>query len=194
MVDDDPTWIELMAEILREEGYVVSTADNGVSALVEIQRFEPFVIVTDWKMPTMDGEQFLARAHERDQRLPVVVLSGEVPKFSGLRNAFRIIEKSMPLETILSVIAEAAAHHVSHLPLEKLWRAASVRVSARSRARASTVPRSSWNGVLRARLGGVGRFLSSSLSWVWAVKPRRILMIGILVASSAALIHHISRE
>jgi len=48
--------------------------------------------------------------------------------------------------------------------------------------------------MLRARLDGVERFLSSSLSWLWAVKPQRVLMIGILVASSAVLIHRISRE
>jgi CheY-like chemotaxis protein len=194
VVDDDPTWVELMAEILEDEGYVVSTADNGASALLEIQRFEPFVVVTDWKMPTMDGEQFLARVHDRDQRLPIIILSGEVPKSSGLRNAFRVIEKSMPLDAILSVIAEAAAHRVSRLPLEKLWRTATVRASPRRRVHTSTARRSNWNGMLRARLGDVGRFLSSSWSWVVAAKPRRILMIGILVASSAALIHHVSGE
>jgi len=177
-----------MEDVLRGEGYEVSTADDGVAAMAEIQRSEPFVVVTDWNMPNLNGEQFLARAQARDRRLPVVVLSGQRPKASRFLGAFRVIDKSMPLEEILSAIAEAAAHHVSHLPLEKLWRAAGAGGPARPSA--GPAAESGARGALRR----LRRLVSSSLSWIWSGAPRRILVVGILVASSAALIRQVARD
>jgi putative two-component system response regulator len=55
IVDDDPDVRELFSEILAEEGYLVETAVDGMEALDKLESFKPDLILTDYKMPRMDG-------------------------------------------------------------------------------------------------------------------------------------------
>src|SRR5262249_4788770 len=60
VVDDDPYIVEALAELLRDEGYVVQTAANGLEALEQLRRACPDVILLDLMMPVMDGWEFSA--------------------------------------------------------------------------------------------------------------------------------------
>jgi two-component system, OmpR family, response regulator len=148
IVDDDPDWVEVLSDFLVEEGYSVTTAPNGVAALESLSRLEPLVVITDVGMPMMDGRQLLARVHEQNVRIPVIVVTGEhAPgKDARLAGALRIIRKPVPVNHLLSAIAEAVAHRVVHLPLQKLWRAA----GAVSRMPKRRVARSRWSAIRRA--------------------------------------------
>ena len=55
VVDDDPEIRDFLAEILAEEGYLVETAPDGLSAVEKINTFKPDIILTDYHMPKMDG-------------------------------------------------------------------------------------------------------------------------------------------
>src|SRR5436309_3003240 len=60
VVDDDPFIVEALAGLLRDEGYLVSTASNGLEALERLRARCADVILLDLMMPIMDGWEFSA--------------------------------------------------------------------------------------------------------------------------------------
>ncbi len=77
LVEDDAATQELIARKLRESGWTVAIAGNGLEALHTLDNFSPAVVLLDLMMPQMDGFQFLAefRRQERFRKTPVVVLT-----------------------------------------------------------------------------------------------------------------------
>ena len=55
VVDDEANARSALAELLQDAGYMVSTAADGRTALVQLEQFDPDVVLTDLKMPGMDG-------------------------------------------------------------------------------------------------------------------------------------------
>jgi DNA-binding NtrC family response regulator len=55
VVDDEPNARSALAELLRDEGYVTAVAQNGQEALALLAEFDPDVVLTDLKMPVLDG-------------------------------------------------------------------------------------------------------------------------------------------
>lgn len=75
IVDDESNARNALAEILREEGYSCETAADGFKGLGRFGEFEPDLVLTDLKMPGMDGVEFLTKVRERCPGLPVVVMT-----------------------------------------------------------------------------------------------------------------------
>jgi two-component system response regulator HydG len=64
-----------MEKLLQQEGYEVDTAADGPAALAIAAEHPPDVVVTDLKMPKMDGVALLGKLHEQDRDLPVIVVT-----------------------------------------------------------------------------------------------------------------------
>ncbi len=62
IVDDESNARAALSEILREEGYATETAADGFKALGKLDEFTPDVILTDLKMPGLDGIAFMEKA------------------------------------------------------------------------------------------------------------------------------------
>lgn len=78
VVDDEPDLLAILAFLLEDEGYSVATASSGVEA-VERARGEHFdVVVTDLKMPGMDGLEVLAEIGRVDPETRSMVMTGFV--------------------------------------------------------------------------------------------------------------------
>jgi DNA-binding NtrC family response regulator len=75
IVDDEPNARTALAELLREEGYAVETAADGFKALPKLEEFAPDLVLTDLKMPGMDGMELMKRAWEADPERVVVVMT-----------------------------------------------------------------------------------------------------------------------
>src|SRR5262245_24247135 len=73
VVDDEANARQALAELLREEGYQVETAADGFKALPKLDDFAPEVVVTDLKMPGMDGIELIAKAREKDPEIQCIV-------------------------------------------------------------------------------------------------------------------------
>ncbi len=73
LVDDDESFLEVMAFLLDEEGYEVVRAANGPEAFERLQAGPFAVMVTDLKMPGFDGLTLLRKAHGLDPNLLVIV-------------------------------------------------------------------------------------------------------------------------
>lgn len=107
VVDDDLEWIEVMREILEDEGHVVMTAANGLEALSVARQQRPDLVLLDLAMPLMDGRAFLEELR-RDASLrdiDVVVLSGADDWENVDRDAVR---KPLRLRTLLGLLERAA--------------------------------------------------------------------------------------
>ncbi len=75
IVDDEASARSGLEKLLRHEGYTVNTAADGPSALSAFSEVVPQVVVTDLKMPGMDGLELLKQLKEIDRGLPVVVVT-----------------------------------------------------------------------------------------------------------------------
>ncbi|MBW1770107.1 MAG: response regulator, partial [Deltaproteobacteria bacterium] len=59
VVDDDPKILEVIADVLKEGGYAVNTASDGTKAIRSIDAEFYDLVVTDLKMPEIDGMKVL---------------------------------------------------------------------------------------------------------------------------------------
>jgi len=76
-VDDEPILLDLIKEVLEEEGFEVATFDSGAEALQRIGADDPELIISDVNMPEMSGFEFKAALEERlpQRSTPFVFLS-----------------------------------------------------------------------------------------------------------------------
>jgi len=89
VVDDEVNARSALTELLRDEGYAVDSAADGFKALGKIGDFAPDLVLTDLKMPGMDGIQLLGKIRENDPELPVVMMTafGDVDTAVGAMRA-----------------------------------------------------------------------------------------------------------
>jgi CheY-like chemotaxis protein len=86
LVDDDSDLRLVLRDFLTAEKFVVHTARDGQHALHVLEKIDPpDLILLDYKMPIMDGKQFLSilRRMPRLQTVPVVILSAATREWSG---------------------------------------------------------------------------------------------------------------
>ena len=79
LVDDEPNLLRAVAAILRGEGYDVTTARNGRDALVSVTQNLPDLIVSDVRMPLMDGFALARRLRSSPHTaiIPIVFLTAK---------------------------------------------------------------------------------------------------------------------
>jgi len=75
IVDDEPDMVENCARILGRVGYQCLTTTEPARALAVIEEERPDLLITDLKMPGMDGMELLKRARAIDPTLPVIVIT-----------------------------------------------------------------------------------------------------------------------
>ncbi len=78
VVDNDRLSVELVSDILQQEGYEVSKAYDGIEAIEALRGELPDVVILDMVMPRVDGDRVFQsiRRDPRTSRLPVIILSG----------------------------------------------------------------------------------------------------------------------
>ena len=77
VVDDEPSIRESLALLLVSAGYDVSTAQDGFTALLQLRRTLPDVIVSDLNMPQMSGYELLSVVRRRFPQIMTVAMSGD---------------------------------------------------------------------------------------------------------------------
>ncbi len=113
IVDDEPDIRELIAGVLEDEGYGVRTAATAETALDEVRRRAPGLVVLDvWLQDSgMDGLSLLKFLKSIDETLPVIVISGhgniETAVAAIRRGAYDFIEKPFKTDRLLHLIERA---------------------------------------------------------------------------------------
>jgi CheY-like chemotaxis protein len=76
LVDDDPATRILLTRLLQQPDYVFAEAGDGIQALSLLEKSGFDLIITDLRMPDVDGIAFALRAHARWPYIPIVLMSG----------------------------------------------------------------------------------------------------------------------
>ena len=103
VVDDDEDVREAVADLLRDEGFIVDTAENGRVALELLRTRLAALIFLDLEMPEIDGDAFIRIAKD-DQRLaaiPIVVITAS--RTHSLPTGVRIVHKPCSTEALLEI-------------------------------------------------------------------------------------------
>lgn len=108
LVDDNKMGLAARRVVLQELGHEVVTAANGFDALT-IAGSQPFdLLITDWKMPKVDGIELIRRLREGQFSAPVILLSGFADS-AGMREdktgADAVVQKSAnEVQVLLSTV------------------------------------------------------------------------------------------
>lgn len=109
VVDDDPNMRELLGIHLRNAGYEVQTAEDGVAGGYGVLNNRPDLIISDVNMPHLDGFEFIAavRAERSMQGIPVIFLTSAVEgEHRGKElGAVGYVPKPVRADRLLSIIA-----------------------------------------------------------------------------------------
>ncbi len=113
LVDDDPDLLKLIGMRLSAAGYRVRSAESGESALAQIAVARPAVVVTDLRMPGIDGMQLFEQINAQHPTLPVIILTahGTIPDAVAAtqRGVFGFLTKPFDPQELLKKVAQAAA-------------------------------------------------------------------------------------
>ncbi len=111
-VDDEPRVLEALQRMLFDapEHWEVEVAESGIAALAKLAARPFAVVVSDMRMPTMDGASLLALVKERHPDVVRVVLSGQTDEEAArraIRVAHRFLAKPCQATTLIEVIGRA---------------------------------------------------------------------------------------
>jgi len=109
VVDDDPMSRKLLGMNLRDAGYSVTCAEDAVAAGHCVVERLPDLVIADFKMPYMNGDEFIAalRADSSIPDLPVIFITGEENRsqIAGRTFGFPLLTKPLQAEELLAIVA-----------------------------------------------------------------------------------------
>ena len=115
IVDDEPNYQIVLSEILKDEGYEVFTANSGLAGLPIVYSTDLDLVLSDMKMPGMDGIAFLEKINEYNKELPVILITAyaEVEKaVEAMRlGAFTYLAKPFSNQQLLASVRKAIEHY-----------------------------------------------------------------------------------
>ena len=104
LVDDNANGLAARRSVLEELGHRIVTAANGPEALEQFAAHTFDLVVTDYKMPRMDGLELIVRLRKQAPDLAIILVSGFVDSL-GMNEA----------STGADVVIQKSANEVSHL-------------------------------------------------------------------------------
>jgi len=111
VVDDDPGLLLAVSETMRAEGYDVKTARRGAEALIIVAQTLPDLIISDIRMPGMDGYQLVRnlRSNARTRLVPIVFLTARdeiADRIEGFRTGVdAYLTKPFEPEELAAIVA-----------------------------------------------------------------------------------------
>ena len=111
VVDDEQLVCDALEMMLKFDGHNVQTATNGAEALACLDRAEFDLVITDYAMPQMKGDELAQRIKQTHPALPIVMITAhaEVLQSTGtpLTGIAVVISKPFMLETLREAINQA---------------------------------------------------------------------------------------
>lgn len=115
VVDDELNMRLVLSAMLKKEGFEVATASDGLNALTILQEEEFAVVITDLKMPNLDGMELLSRVIKDYPATPVIIITAHGTIATAVdalkKGAFDYITKPFEQEEFKNVIHKAIKTH-----------------------------------------------------------------------------------
>src|SRR5436190_19194888 len=114
IVDDEAPIAQLLADVLQDEGYNIRIARDGASALLEIIKRPPGLVLLDVAMPVMLGSDLLVYLRRHGfEKLPIIIMTaGLSPLVYLSHGATEVIPKPFDVDLVVDKVAQ-------YLPLER---------------------------------------------------------------------------
>jgi len=122
LIDDNRDLVENLREILADLDVEADIADAGIPALAMIEEKNYDLVITDLRMPDIDGIEVLRTIHQRWPRLPVVIMSAYAND-AALRDAttegaLEVLSKPIVIDHMLGLVERLAEPNAKILVLE----------------------------------------------------------------------------
>ncbi len=126
IAEDEPNALMGLAELISGWGYRTETARDGVEAFEKVQAFDPAIVVTDLKMPRLDGIGLLTKLAEEgnglNANLAVIVLTAmgsiQLAVEAMKLGAYDFLQKPVDATRLRNILANAARQRETQIELE----------------------------------------------------------------------------
>jgi DNA-binding NtrC family response regulator len=112
VVDDERGILDTIEILLRSEGYVVTTLQNGREAMDRFDEIRPDIVLTDIRMPVLSGLEILAEVRRRDAQVPVILMTAQASLQSAMKavneGAFYYLQKPFSNDDLIALCRRAA--------------------------------------------------------------------------------------
>lgn len=115
LVDDEPSILSALRRLFRPQGYRILTAEGGAAGLAIMEGEAVNLVISDMRMPEMDGATFLKQVRERWPQTKRILLTGYADITSTVSainegEIYRYIAKPWDDKEMLAVVREACEH------------------------------------------------------------------------------------
>ncbi len=114
IVDDESAILDSLRILFKNEGFEVAVARGGRAALDVLARAVPAIVLTDVRMPSVNGLEILAAARERDPDVPVILMTAQAELKTAIeavnRGAFHYIQKPFDNDELIAICRRALEH------------------------------------------------------------------------------------
>jgi len=114
IIDDDKSIRWVLDKALSQEGLETTTFESGETIFRKLEKQQPDVIITDIRMPGIDGLELLSKVHHQYPDLPVIVITAHsdldsaVASFQG--GAFEYLPKPFDIDEAIALVNRAVAY------------------------------------------------------------------------------------
>ena len=112
VVDDDPSIVKLVKSILEHEGFEISTASDGLDAMVQVKEVKPDLIVLDIMMPELNGYDVCHKIKFDSpyKDIPILLLTSrdqEIDPRIGKMMGIEYLQKPLQREAFLALVKKS---------------------------------------------------------------------------------------
>ncbi len=115
VVDDEPNYLIVLSELLRDENFEVYTAPGTDEAMSIVKEVDLDLVITDMQMPGKDGSVLMYEVNSHNEDLPVIIITAyaEVEKAVAAMQAgaFSYLAKPFSNDELIATISRAVSHY-----------------------------------------------------------------------------------
>ncbi len=108
VIEDDDSIGEFLVDALADTSYQTFLVPNGLQALQLVNSVKPALVITDYRLPYMDGIELYDRLHERQDLadMPTIIMSAYLPVEEVKKRKLVSLEKPFELDELISTIEQ----------------------------------------------------------------------------------------
>ena len=114
IVDDEMAILDTLRILLKNEGFVVTTAQGGKAGLEQLKQVQPDIVLTDVRMPSVTGIDILTAVRQQEPETPVILMTAQASLQSAIQavneGAFYYIQKPFSNDDLVAICRRAAEH------------------------------------------------------------------------------------
>ncbi|NPA72588.1 MAG: nitrogen regulation protein NR(I) [Gammaproteobacteria bacterium] len=117
IVDDDASIRWVLETALEDKPYEIKAFDSALTALKAFDEYTPTVIISDVRMPGMDGLTFMEAIHEKDSKIPVIIMTAHADLTTAVKSfqskAFEYLPKPFDIDEATGLVDRAIKRQLS---------------------------------------------------------------------------------